>query len=389
MNKLLLSLSMVAGLSGCYRPSDEYDVHIYGAGTDLDAILPAPVPMGGMIEYARFRFWGTNLGHGLTGLYGDSPRADGSSVTMGYAYLGYPMDVGFDRNSTFLSPGPPAEPGQDSCFTRTTISGYFSFMEYVDVGDHIAITSSDGDRIVLERDPSTHHRPAGDSWYAGYGGRMHPVIQDHQDLPDTWRSAETFKLSFPGTVTPADSTLGAVPYPLSDAAVRFPAAIEDLALDGERVRPPGSTPLRFPGPWINPVEVSWTPSADSEPLTIVLRHLGWGDEGSCDCNTGCGSGFTCRDNLCVADEGSGWHVLGELACTVADDGSFTITPDMVRSLNLYTDPNERAGSVLAVARLAEGSVQIADALTYNGKRVTVSPVRTRISDITWTRLEAQ
>jgi hypothetical protein len=31
---------------------------------------------------------------------------------------------------------------------------------------------------------------------------------------------------------------------------------------------------------------------------------------------------------------------------------------------------------------------VADALTYNGKRVVVTPVRTRLADIAWTRLEA-
>ena len=69
---------------GCFRPSDTYDVHLWGEGTELDEVLPDPEPMGGQIEYARMRMWGTNLGHGLTGLYGDSPRADGTSITVGY-----------------------------------------------------------------------------------------------------------------------------------------------------------------------------------------------------------------------------------------------------------------------------------------------------------------
>ncbi len=374
--------------SACYRPSDSYDVHVYGAGTDLDAILPAPEPMGGMIEYARWRFHGTNLGLGLTGLFGDAPRADGSSVTMGYAYLAYPADIGFDRNSSFLSPGPPIEAGQDACTTRLTISGYFSFMEYVDVGDHIALTDASGGRIVLERDPSAHIRPAGESWYAGYGGRLHPVIQDHELLDDTWRSGGTYTLSFPGTVAPPDTTIGSIPYPLRGHELSFPADIEGLTVGGEAVKAPGADELRFEGPWQQPMDIAWTSSQGQEPLTVVIRYLGWGDEGSCDCNSACAPGFTCRDGLCVGEEGAGWRVLGELACTVSDDGAFTVTPSMLDTLNHYTDGNELAGTVMAVARQSEGTVEVADALTFNGKRVSITPVRTRISDIVWTRLRA-
>lgn len=383
--RALLILSILA--TACYRPSDGYDVHIYGAGTDLDAIEPAPQPMGGMIEYARFQFEGFNLGHGLTGLYGDSPRADGTSATVGYAYFGYPADVGFDRNSSFLSPGPPLLEGEDACTTRLTISGYFSFVEYVDVGDHIALTDADGGRIVLERDPSAHNRPAGESWYAGYGGRLMPAVTDHELLPDTWRSDADYTVSFPGSVAPPDSTIGTIPYPLLAPGLHFPSALQDLALDGQPVRAPASDEqLRYTGPWAGPMELTWTPASSPEPLTVVLRYLGWGDEGACDCNNVCGPGFTCKDGLCVGDEGSGWHVLGELACTVADDGSFSITPAMLATLDGNTNAGERAGVVLAMARLSEGSVEVDDVLTYNGKRVSITPVRTRVADVVWTRL---
>ncbi len=385
MHRTVFLLSLLS--LGCYRPSDEYDVHLYGAGTDLDAIMPEPQAMGGVIEYARFQFHGTNLGHGLTGLYGDAPRADGSSATVGYAYFGYPADVGFDRNSSFLSPGPPLQDGADSCTTRLTIAGYFSFMEYVDVGDHIALTDADGGRILLERDPSAHNRPAGESWYAGYGGRLMPVVRDHELLPDTWRSGADYTVSFPGSVAPPDSTIGTVPYPLLAAPLHFPSELTDLAINGQAVvAPSAGAELRFDGPWSGPMELSWTPAANPEPLTVVLRYIGWGDEGSCDCNTTCGPGFTCREGLCVGEEGSGWHVLGELACTVADDGAFSLTPGMLATLDGNIDDNERAGVVLAMARLSEGTVELEDALTFNGKRVSITPARTRVADITWTRV---
>ena len=60
----------------CTRPSDEYNVHIYGAATDLDTIEAAPEAMGGQIEYARYRFWGSNRSW-TDGPMGDEPRSTG------------------------------------------------------------------------------------------------------------------------------------------------------------------------------------------------------------------------------------------------------------------------------------------------------------------------
>ena len=79
-------------------------------------------------------------------------------------------------------------------------------------------------------------------------------------------------------------------------------------------------------------------------------------------------------------------MLGELACTVADDGAFSLTPGMLATLDGNIDDNERAGVVLAMARLSEGTVELEDALTFNGKRVSITPARTRVADITWTRV---
>ena len=387
---------------GCIRPSDDYPVQIYGAGTALDEVLPDPEPMGGTIEYTRMRLWGSNLGHGLSGLYGDSPRADGTSFTVGYAYFGYPADPGFDRNSSFLSPGPPVDGSEDLCMTRLVTSGYLGITEYVDVGDHIAL-SRDGGSVVLERDPSVHHRPAGESWFAGYGGRLGAVVTGHDYLPDTWRGDATWDIRFPGTVSPPDSTMGSVPYPLTEGSIRFPADVSGVSLDGVEVRAPHheyddegvwdpevEDDVRYPGPWTGPVTVSWEPSDDGQPVTIVVRYLGVGEEEACDCNWDCSAGFTCDEQLgaCLPDEGSGWVPEGELVCTVADDGEFVLEPSRLDILDTWVDPTAVHGRVLGVARISEGTVEVADALTFNDKRVVLTPVRTRVSDVLWTRLEA-
>ena len=67
---------------GCIRPSDDYPVQIYGAGTALDEVLPDPEPMGDTIEYTRMRLWGSILGHGLSGLEMLGFRARGDAAPM-------------------------------------------------------------------------------------------------------------------------------------------------------------------------------------------------------------------------------------------------------------------------------------------------------------------
>jgi hypothetical protein len=46
-----------------------------------------------------------------------------------------------------------------------------------------------------------------------------------------------------------------------------------------------------------------------------------------------------------------------------------------------------AGSTLSIARMNEGTTFVPDVLTWNGKRVGISPVRVRATDILVTRLE--
>jgi hypothetical protein len=353
--------------------------------------------MGGQIEMARLRYWGSNLGDGLTGMYGDAPFADGSERVMGYAFFAYPKDIAFDRISNFLSPGPP--PSQsDTCLHRTTISGYYAFSEMVDVGDAITLTAEDGTRIVMERDPSVHHRPAGESWYVGYSTGLLPVLQGNRYLPDNWRNGETLALAFPGTLVPPDSTLGAIPYPVDWGTFTFPSPVEELALDGIPVRAPhdgydedGSwtgqdDDVRYRGPWSGPVAITWSPSARGEAVTLALRYLGRGDEGACASGVDCEEGFSCEEGACRADEGSGLDVVGEFVCTLVDDGEYLLDPADLSELEAHIDPGTIRGAVLAVGRVFEGQLTVPDALTWTGGRVPLSPVRTRALDLLYTRL---
>ena len=381
----------------CIRPSDDYTVGVYGAGNELDSVLPAPEPHGGVIEYGRYRLWGHNLGHGLTGLFGDSPRADGSSFVIGHGSFGWPSDSSYDRESAILRPGPPVE---ERCVTRLGTPGYYSGVEGVDVGDHIAIGERGESAIRLARDPAWYPRPAGEVWYVGYGGLLGPAIVEHPLHPPTWFEGGTQSITFPGTVAPAEATVGAVPYPFA-GEINFPPKLDQVSVDGELVRAPhhgydedgvydGVTEdaVRFGSPFTDELSIGWEPAG--APVTIAVRVLGSGMEEGCDCSGDCGDGFTCEEGSCVFEDGAGWNVVGELTCTVEDDGEFTLGPQHLRSLTDAVAPWEIAGAVLIVARMEEGQVDGLRAVhTANGKAVDINPVRLRTVDLLATRVEVE
>ena len=382
-------------LTACDRPTDDYPVRVNGAGTRLQDIQAPPTEMSGRIELARYRLWGSNLGYGQTGIYGDAPRADGTSFVVGSAHFGYPAITAFDRVSAFLSPGPAAV---DTCLVRIP-SAEVGPTEYVDVGDRVRFSTDGVTHVSLERDPTAHPRPAGESWYVGYGQALLPLVQDHADLADTWTPGGRWTLTFPGTVVPAESTLGAVPYPLTDGEVVLPDGVEGLSINGDIVRPPHhgysadgewtgeEDDVRFVGPFVEPMVIGWTPSVTQGPLTITIRLLGAMSEGSCGCESDCGDGFRCESGQCIGVDGSGANPLVELSCTADDDGEFVLHPEDLAGLWTATRWDDIRGATLSAGRMNEGRAEMRDILTWNGKRVRSEGVRTRALDVLVTRLE--
>ena len=381
---------LILTLLACIRPTDNYPVELYDAGLQLDEVLEPATPHGGQIEYARMHFWGSNLGYGLTHIYGDPARADGQSLTIGSASLGYPPTVDYDRNSVFLSAGPPPKKGRDQCFTRMTAAPIAGPVEYVDVGDHIGLRGAGVD-VRLDRDPAVHPRPAGESFYAGYGGLLKPAITEHDLLPLTWKPGANIEVSFPGTVAPVEATFGAIPYPLEKGTVKLPPSVDGLKVNGEVVRPPmhgeQDDEVRFAGPYAGPMDLTWTPSEAGTPLTVVVRYLGWGADADCDCTNECPAGFTCEFGACAFDDGSTWAPLGEVVCTVEDDGEFTLFYGDIQDLDTSVPLYLYAGAVLIVARIEEGELEVPDAVSYTGDRVGLGPIRTRTIDAIYTRLD--
>ena len=120
---------------------------------------------------------------------------------------------------------------------------------------------------------------------------------------------------------------------------------------------------------------------------MVVRLHGYGREEACGCAADCGAGFNCQQGACVGEDGAGWVVLAEVACTAADDGEFVIQPEEFAGVWATVDWSDIAGATLLVARSTASTLFVPDVLTWNGKRVGISPVRVRASDILVTRLE--
>jgi hypothetical protein len=373
-------------LIGCTRPTAEYPVQVHSNGTSLADIEKAPTPMGGLIEYARLRLYGSNLGQGLTGLYGDIPRADGQEFLLGAASFAYPPHASFDNVSTLLNSGSTTE---DNCQTIIGPRSYPGSTEYIDVGDQVRL-SADGVQAILARDPVIYPRPAGESWFVGYGSTLTPSLIDYEAGLDNWKSGTTLDISFPGGLPPQYATVGAIPYPLINASMTLPTQLSDVMVNGEAVRAPQhgeeDDPVRFAGPWAEAMEITWTPSDPPQPLTIAIRTVGSVSEGDCSCDEDCGSGFSCQEAECFGDDGSSSEQLGELLCTVTDDGTFSISPADVEQLQNNTK-EKLAGSILIVSRITEGEITTPDVLSFNGKRIENGTVRTRAIDAIYTRLE--
>ena len=130
--------------------------------------------------------FGVNLGHGLTGLWGDEPRADGTSATRLAMHFWLSARHRFRSKLHFLSPGPSTvEPGEASCVVRTQLTGYYGTTEYVDVGDHIQLTNEANGLVRLERDPlciTAHQEKVGSQAMAG---RFNPCFKITLYCPTT------------------------------------------------------------------------------------------------------------------------------------------------------------------------------------------------------------
>ena len=79
-----------------------------------------------------------------------------------------------------------------------------------------------------------------------------------------------------------------------------------------------------------------------------------------------------RWQLCGYAEGAGWVPVAELACTVDDDGLFNLQPAMFKDIWQWVDEDDVAGAVLLVSRQRQNTMVVPDALTYNGRRISLS-----------------
>lgn len=81
--------------------------------------------------------------------------------------------------------------------------------------------------------------------------------------------------------------------------------------------------------------------------------------------------------------------VGELVCTAADDGSFTIGADDLESLEARVDMSRVRGAILVVSRTREDLVQLPLVRNETGGAADINPVRLRASHMVVGRLAYQ
>ena len=152
------------GLLSCSRPSAVYDVGIFGEGSTIADIQSPPQEKSGLVESGRYRIFGSELGLGFTGMYADVPDSSGTSFVMGQGIFAYPPDESSDRISTMISTGPTK---MDSCMKIVLLGSNLLLLSILMLA--MPLFSKMRIFISLPREPKTYPRPAGESWFVGYG----------------------------------------------------------------------------------------------------------------------------------------------------------------------------------------------------------------------------
>ena len=225
------NMVLLFGLLSCSRPSAVYDVGILGEGSTIADVQSPPQEKSGLVGICRYRIFGSELGLGFTGMYADIPDSSGTSFVMGQGIFAYPPDESFDRISTMITTGPTK---MDSCMKIVSSRVEPSSVEYIDVGDAIVLQNEDI-FVSLPREPKTYPRPAGESWFVGYGYELLPVLENYTHKSDTWsEEPQDVQLSFMGGLPPKEATVGAIPFPF-ESTIQLPESLQDVKINDQKL----------------------------------------------------------------------------------------------------------------------------------------------------------
>ena len=289
---MIWNFVLSVGFLSCSRPSAVYEVGVFGEGSTIADVQSPPQEKSGLVEFGRYRIFGSELGLGFTGMYADIPDSSGTSFVMGQGVFAYPPDESFDRISTMVTTGPIK---LDSCMTIVSSRVEPSSVEYVDVGDSIVLQNDDI-FVSLPREPKTYPRPAGESWFVGYGYELLPMLKNYTHKSDTWsEEPQELQLSFMGGLPPKEATVGAIPFPYQ-SSIQLPESLMGLKINDQNLDESSTT---FVVEEDGDLHLNWGTVSQSSPITISLRALGRGETvGNCTCDDDCGTGMICSEKSC-------------------------------------------------------------------------------------------
>ena len=371
---------LFVGFLSCSRPSAIYEVGVFGEGSTITDVQSPPQEKSGIVEFGSYRIFGSELGLGFTGMYADIPDSSGTAFVMGQGVFAYPPDESFDRISTMITTGPTK---LDSCMKIISPRVEPSSVEYVDVGDSILLQSEDI-LVSLPREPKTYPRPAGESWFVGYGYELLPRLENYSHKSDTWsEEPQEIQLSFKGGLPPKEATVGAIPFPFQ-STIQLPESLKELTINDQNIDEFATT---FVVEEDGDISLNWNPASESSPLTISIRALGEGEPiGNCTCNDDCGVGMICSEKSCYVEKGATDDQKGELVCTLKDDGDFLLESKVIQDFQNALG-KDTLGYLLVISRMKTGNLDVPDVYSHNGKKIPSSKVRWRTMDNILTRLE--
>lgn len=407
------SLLMAGMLGGIGCSSSPASVQPVSAGATADTLSVPEEALGGLVEYARVRFAGQHLSTSLVGDK-DARLGDGLTLTVGGAGFAHPHTAVLRSSYLALPTGPTLRSGEDiRCIVQTgatPLPASYPGIK-VDVGANVSLSGGRGAlEVKLERSPQ--NRTLNFARELSYF-HLEPLRSSEDNWNEVnWSNGAALTVALGGALPSDSRDYASIPVASTAAdTVSLPVPLEDLTIQGKEVVLPVLNPVSgdvmaaqtrpaLPAAGES-LSLGWKTSSSPGQIVAVVEYFGPGP-GRCPADCGeaseccqtdlqCGSNEKCEallDNgasACFPVDGDQSQRQGALICTLADNGAASISGEQLAALNAQVDMNAVRGVVFRIGRGASLETSVADLMTTDGTRHTLTPVMLRASDVVLVR----